>query len=112
MKLLYKSKRLQLKLNDRTKLIRKRGPQLANAIKNKLEVLLAVENLEEAKADPRLRAHMLREDRSDQYAVKIDGRNRLIFELCDEDGRHLDDKQTNPVGITAIMILEIVDYHK
>ena len=62
-------------------------------------------------ADPRLRVHMLRRNRSGRYAVKIDRRYRLIVVPLCEDGSRLDDEQTKPDGVTAMMVIEIVDYH-
>ena len=102
---------MQRALEDSTKLERRFG-QLAPTIRRRLVLLKAVESLEEAMAIQSLGIHLLTGDRKGQYAVKLDGRNRLIVVPCSEHGHLMSVDDMNRREIAALIIRElVVDYH-
>ena len=111
MKLFFATKKVQRMLGDDGKLERHFG-KLAPTIRQRLTLLEAVENLEEAMSVRSLRIHLLKGDRKGQYAVKLDQNYRLIVLTCCERGHLLIVDETNQSEITALIIRDLaVDYH-
>lgn len=57
------------------------------------------------------RCHELRADRSGQLALTLDGAYRLVFEPANEPVPRLPEGNLDWAEVTAIRILEVVDYH-
>lgn len=95
--------------NDRL-MVRKLGKQRAEKYKKRLNDLNNATTLEDVRYLPG-KYHELKEDRKGQWACSLDDPYRLIFEPQedpipeDDDGKYIWDQ------ITAITIIEIIDYH-
>ena len=57
------------------------------------------------------RCHALTGDRKEQFAVHLWGSYRLVFEPDHEPIPRLEDGGIDPVHVTRIAIVEVVDYH-
>ena len=101
-----------LKICTDEKVARKElGNEGAKILKNRLEQMHEVENLEKLRFVPG-DWHELAGDRKGQLACSLRGLDRLVFTPAN------DPRPTKPDGgldwsqVTAVMNLEIVDYHK
>lgn len=60
------------------------GNAIARRYLERINVLMAVKEIEDLKKFPQFRFHALTGDRKGQYALNLDGFYRLIFTLSDE----------------------------
>jgi plasmid maintenance system killer protein len=103
------SKKLGKHMNTASSRQRQYG-ELAKVIGRRLDDLSALTNLEEAFGLPG-RFEALSGDRAGQFSIRLSGNWRLILEPANEPLPTRDDGGINPAKVTAIRILEIVDYH-
>lgn len=85
------------------------GPSVARVINRRLLELQALANLHDATRVPQLDCHQLKGKRVGQFAVRLPGGFRLVFvpasmQLKSDGGIDLS-------SVTAITILEVVNYH-
>lgn len=109
MKIFYKTKKLAKVLN-RSKLIDKAYGSSAKKIKQRLDDMDTVNNLEELMVLPG-RHHALTGDRKGEFACDLEHPFRLIYEPANEP-LPIDD--TNALiysQVTIVEIIEITDYH-
>lgn len=102
----FKNKRLEKVFNS-TKELNKAYGILARKIMVRMAILKGAANLKMVPSARPERRHKLSGDRKGQWAVDLDGNNRLIFEP-------VTDKKPNEIEleeVTAIKILEVGDYH-
>ena len=90
--------------------VRRFGPQQWEALRRRLAVLRAAPTLADMRGTPG-RLHPLGADRAAQYALDLRGPSRLVFEpdhepLPEQPAGGLDETK-----VTAIRIVEVVDYH-
>jgi len=100
--------------NDTSKLRRMfRGNQRrAENITLRLQQMRAADNLHTLSLIPQAYCHELKGDRKGQFAVRLDGRWRLIFEAANDPIPRKADGGLDWVRVTEIRILEMaVDYH-
>lgn len=97
--------------NETRRLQRVHGPQRAALIRRRLEQLAAVECLEHARTLPG-RLHELKGDRAGELALRLDGGWRLIFEPAEDPPPTKPDGGLDWSAVTAVRILEVVDYHE
>jgi plasmid maintenance system killer protein len=109
MRISYESKKLEKQLTDAKLLVKTYG-ELAKNIQKRQNELESFENLGEAK-DFLPSLHSLSGDRLGQWAVKISGNYRLIFEPANDPLPCLEDGGLDLNQITEICIIEVVDYH-
>ncbi|MCC5874692.1 MAG: killer suppression protein [Candidatus Sumerlaeia bacterium] len=83
---------------------------LASPIGRRLDDLVALENLDEARGIPG-RFEALTEDRHGKYSLRLSGNWRLVFEPANDPIPTLEDGGIDLEKVTAIRILEVVDYH-
>ena len=57
------------------------------------------------------RRHQLAADRDEQFAVNLDGKMRLVFDIANDPVPRRADGGIDLGLVTAIRILEVVDYH-
>ena len=88
----------------------KRWGENWRALKLRLASLLAAETLADMSNVPG-RCHALTGDRAGQYAVSLSGPHRLVFEVADPASARDSEGNIDLNRVTAIRILEIVNYH-
>jgi len=103
------AKKLKKKLNTATAREGEFG-SLAKSIGRRLDDLAALPDLSEAFALPG-RFEQLSGDRSGQFSIRLTGNWRLILEPANDPVPLLDDGGIDLSQVTAIRIIEIVDYH-
>ena len=84
---------------------------MSRVIQIRLAVLRNARNLYQVPVTPPDRFHLLRGDRTGQYAVDLVHPYRLIFEPNHDPIPRLAAGGVNLGQVTAITILEVVDYH-
>lgn len=77
----------------------------------RMAVLRAAPSLAVVPATPPDRRHQLREDRKEQFAVDLVHPYRLLFKPHHASIPRKDDGGIDLKQVTAIMILEVIDYH-
>ena len=106
----FADKKLEKYANDDKLMAKKLGNLRAKKYKQRLNDLRNAITLEDIRHAPG-KYHELKEDRKGEWACSLDDPYRLIFEPQedpipeDKDGKYIWDK------ITAITIIEIIDYH-
>lgn len=83
----------------------------AKRLKMRLGVLEAAACLADVPTDPPPRCHPLKGEYEGCYAVDVSGNWRLIFEPLLAPNGDAKSAQTNTAEVTAIRILDVVDYH-
>ncbi|MDI3470719.1 MAG: hypothetical protein OJF62_002782 [Pseudolabrys sp.] len=84
----------------------------AQALKNRLTVLDAVEKLADVPKGPPDWLEQLTGNRDEQFSVVLNKNWRLIFEIDQNPIPRLPDGGIDLNSVTAICVIEVVDYHK
>ena len=84
---------------------------MARAIMTRMAVLEAAANLAEVPVDKPERCHQLTENRDEQFAVDLVHPERLVFEVDHDPIPRVADGGISRQDVTAVMIIEVVDYH-
>lgn len=87
------------------------GAPTARIIQRRISELRALSNLQMATTLPQLKFHALSGNRKNQWAIKIDGNNRMI--LIEAHKNTCPPPNTSDIShITAVTITELcIDYH-
>jgi len=107
----YKSGRLRDECNDILALTKRHGRKRAEAIMARIGQMAAAPALDALFSVPRLHCHELSQNRTGQLAVNVDARWRIIFEPADRPAPTKPDGGLDRALVTAIRVLEVVDYH-
>jgi proteic killer suppression protein len=97
--------------NSEKKLRGEFGLRMAELIQQRLVELRAAEVLEDMRSLPGARCHELQADRAGQLAVDLVHPRRLIFQPDHEPIPTREDGGLDWNSVTAIVIVEIVNYH-
>ena len=108
MDITFRTRKLAKTFNEASALQKAYGSRMARTIMVRMAVLKAAHNLAQVPALPPERRHQLRGDRSWQYAVDLVHPYRLVLEPLSDGGNRVDAAVEQ---ITAIMIVDVVDYH-
>jgi len=111
MEILFKTRKLQKRMNSEAELVRKYGKENARIIMRRMMVLHAAECLADVSQRPPERCHPLSGNRKGQYAVDAKHPYRIIMEPANNPIPLLEDGSIDTRSVTSIMILEIKDYH-
>ena len=111
MEINFRTRRLGRIFGSERLLRREYGDLLARTIRRSLNVLESAENLTEVSTLPPFRRHLLSGDRAGQYAIDLVHPFRLIFEPNHDPIPLLEDGGIDTANITAVEIIEVVDYH-
>ena len=84
---------------------------MANVIMKRMAVLRAAHNLGLVPTTPPERRHQLSGDRNEQFAVDLIHPKRLVFEINHQPPPRENDGGIDTERVTAITILDVVDYH-
>lgn len=110
MKISFKNRKLEKQLTNSKELSKSFGKYARN-VNQRLQELIAAENLSIMRTLPAARCHELTGDRKGELAVSISGNYRLIFRPDHDPLPRKDDGGLNWVKVTKIQINEIADYH-
>ena len=110
MEISFKNKKLERSLTD-VLAMRKTYGDLSKKLSQRMEQLYAATNLATMFTIPGADCHALVGNRKRQWAVKISGNYRLVFEIDQDPIPEKPDGSVNAILITDIRILETADYH-
>lgn len=86
------------------------GTDLGKQVRKRLDDLLAAETLDDIRYAPG-RFEELTGDRRGQFSLRLSANVRMIIEPADDPACHKNDDGINLRLVTAVRIVEIVDYH-
>lgn len=107
----FKNRKLQSIFNEEANLVKVYGAQRAKKIKMRLAVLEVAGCLKDIPHTPPERRHELAGNRKGEFAVDINGGDRLIFRPDHEPVPTLSDGGIDLQQVTAITILSVENYH-
>jgi toxin HigB-1 len=108
MEITFSDRKLQ-KLCEQPDIAQKKlGASGARKLRSRLADLLAAETVQELVAG---RPHPLKGDRAGQFAVDLDGGNRLVFESANDPVPYKDDESIDWSKVSQVCIVFIGDYH-
>lgn len=110
MKISFATRKLQRACQDEKSLRRTWG-EAGIRLGRRLTELAAFELLAQVPTAPPFRRHQLKGDRDEQFAVDVGKSLRLVFEVANDPIPRRDDGGVDLDRVTAIRILEAVDYH-
>ena len=111
MDIAFRTRKLEKTFNATDALHRTYGPRMARVIMMRMAVLRAARSLELAPTTPPERRHQLVGDRDEEFAIDLVHPYRLVFEANHEPVPRKDDGGIDTEQVTAITILDVVDYH-
>ena len=111
MDIAFQTRRLAKTFNSAEALRKVYGEPRARAIMRRLAVLRAAGSLALVPTTPPERRHQLQGDRGEQFAVDLTHPYRLIFVPNHGHCPRKDDGGIDLERVTAITIIEVVDYH-
>ena len=106
----YKSNKLQKQLGSPKAIIKSYG-QRAKKVKQRIDELIAANNLGIMRTLPAANCHELTGNRKGELAVDVSGNFRLIFEPYHDPIPEKEDGGLDWDAVTEIQIVEIGDYH-
>jgi plasmid maintenance system killer protein len=109
--ILFQKKKLQKECNDFRLSQRKHGKRIAVLLRRRLDDLRAADVLADISHLPPTRCHELKGDREGQLAINLKHPYRLIFEPANDPISKKEDGGLDWTKITAILIIEVEDYH-
>ena len=107
----FRTRQLEKDFNGADALQKTHGVRMARVIMLRMAVLRAARNLGLVPTTPPDRRHQLVGDRDEQFAVDLVHPYRLVFEANHEPVPRKDDGGIDTEQVTAITILDVVDYH-
>ena len=111
MDIVFRTRKLEKTFNSDNDLQKTYGSQMARKIKTRLAVLSKARALAKVPTTPPERRHQLHGDRDEQFAVDLVRPRRLVFEPNHEPLPRRDDGGIDTEQVTAITIIDVVDYH-
>ena len=111
MDIAFRTRKLERDFNAADALRKSYGTRMARVIMMRMAVLGAARNLELVPTTPPDRRHQLVGNRDEQFAVDLVHRYRLVFKVNHEPVPRKDDGGVDTEQVTAITILDVVDYH-
>jgi proteic killer suppression protein len=109
--IIFKEKKLERIANDDRRLLKELGTIRAKKLRLRLSQLKTATTLEEVRYLPG-NYHELKDNRKGQWACDLDQPYRLIFTPQESPIPLNEDGQYIWIEITAIEIIEIINYHK
>jgi proteic killer suppression protein len=107
----FRTRKLEKIFNSARELQKAYGARMARTIMNRLAVLKAARALAVVPTTPPDRRHQLRGDRDEQFAVDLVHPHRLVFEADHNPVPRKEDGGINVEQVTAITIIDVIDYH-
>lgn len=107
----FGNNRLKRLFDDETRMIRQYGERRARALLARLTVLENADTLSDVSSQPPERRHQLTGNRDEQFAVAVDPQCRLVFDPNHDPMPRRPDGGIDLDLVTAIVIVEVTDYH-
>ena len=111
MEITFRTRRLERTFSSDRELRREYGTAMAETIQSRIAVLRRVNSLTDLPPEPPTRRHLLSGGRNGQYAIDLVHPYRLILEPNHDPVPRRADGGINTDQVTAITIMEVVDYH-
>ena len=111
MDIVFKSQKLAQVFNSETNLKKKFGAKVSRTIMIRMSVLKNSKALGFVPKTPPDRCHQLKGRRKGHFALDLDKTRRLVFKPNHEHTPRLDDGSIDLNGVTAIEIIDVIDYH-
>ena len=111
MDIAFRTRKLQKAFTAADTFQRAYGAPMARVIMMRMAVLRAARNLGLVPNTPPDRRHQLVGDRDEKFAVDLVHPYRLVFEANHEPLPRKDDGGIDTAQVTAITVLDVVDYH-
>ena len=111
MEIAFRTRKLQRTLSKETAVKRAYGDRLAKVLMMRMGVLKAARSLSQVPTTPPERRHQLSGKRDEQFAVDLVHPKRLVFEANHDPVPRTKDGGVDVVQVTAITILDVLDYH-
>ncbi len=111
MDIAFRTRKLEKVFNAEDALTKTYGARMAKVIMRRMAVLRAAHNLGMVPTTRPERRHQLVGNRDEQFAVALVDPHRLVFEANHEPVPRRDDGWIDTDQVTAITILDVVDYH-
>lgn len=111
MEISFKTRRLEKKFTRSGGLRKAYGDRVERVIDSRVNLLLGASNLSEVPTKPPARRHQLTGPRKGQFAIDLIHPYRLILKPDHEPVPQKDDGGIDLNKITAITIIDVVDYH-
>lgn len=111
MDIAFRTRKLERDFNGADALRKTYGARMARAIMMRMAVLRAARSLELVPTTPPERRHRLVGDRDGQFAVDLVHPYRLVFVVNHEPVPRKSDGGIDTEQVTAITILDVVNYH-
>ncbi len=107
----FKTSRLQKLFNSKKALVREYGQKDAKRIALRMAVLAAATNLSAVPTSKPERCHPLKGNRQGEFAVDLIQPRRLVFCPNHDPIPRKEDGGIDLFRVTAVIILEVEDYH-
>jgi len=107
----FRTRKLEKTCNAAAALQKAYGARMARTIMMRMAVLKAARNLALVPTTPPERRHQLGGDRDEQFAVDLVHQRRLVFKPDHEALPRTNDGGIDTQHVTAITILDVIDYH-
>ena len=111
MNIKFRSKALQKGCSTEKGAVRAYGPKRGKKLMQRMNELMAFNNLADVPKFPPARCHQLDGNRKGQFSVDLEHPYRLIFTPNHNPIPELEDGGINLQAVTKIKIIEIVDTH-
>lgn len=111
MDIAFRTRKLERAFNAADALQKAYGARMARTVMLRMAVLRAAPSLAVVPTTPPDRRHQLVGDRDEQFAVDLVHPHRLVFEVNHEPVPRKDDGGIDAERVTAITVLDVVDYH-
>ena len=111
MEISFQNRRLERRFNSERELRRQYGTRMARAISARVLVLASADSLAMIPNVPPERLHLLEGQRPNQFAVDLIHPYRIVFDIDHDPIPRKDDGGIDLTRVTAITIIDVVDYH-
>ena len=111
MNIAFRTKKLEKTFNSKREMDKTYGDRMARALAIRLAVLRSAQALSMVPSTPPERRHQLHGSRRGHYAVDLIHPYRLIFKPNHHPVPHLPDGGIDVAEVTAITIVDVIDYH-
>ncbi len=111
MEIVFRTRKLEKAFNSANTLQKTYGARMAKVIMVRMAVLRAAHNLSMVPNTKPDRRHQLGGDRDEQFAVDLVQPWRLVFKAGHEPAPRAEDGGIDTERVTAITILDVIDYH-
>ena len=112
MDITFKNQSLANLINSEKALRKKFGEECGRKIMRRMAVLSAAPSLAEVPTQPPEKCHMLKADRKGQFAVEAHKQYRIVFIPNHDPIPTKPDGGIDLTEVTAIVILNVEDYHR